>query len=129
MSATKPTLIFWSDTISLINTVNEAIEPLRREKLIRGSLEATVQIQPRNDDRREFLGKWGDELSFILIVSSSAFALRFNEQRPSSSSGWPAYQNRSYAVAPSPNGRSGWPEPNQVKQQTYPTRRFFLFRR
>jgi len=63
--------VFWQETMGLINTVNEAIEPLRREKLIRGSLEATVHIQPRNSSRREFLDKWGDELRFILIVSDA----------------------------------------------------------
>jgi len=63
---------FWQETTGLINTVNEAIEPLRREKVIRGSLEATVHIQPRNDSRRAFLEKWGDELRFILIVSDAS---------------------------------------------------------
>jgi isoleucyl-tRNA synthetase len=60
---------FWKETMSLISTVNEAIEPLRMDKVIRGSLEASVFIQPRNESRREFLEKWGDELRFILIVS------------------------------------------------------------
>ena len=63
--------VFWHDSIELINTVNEAIEPLRREKVIRGSLQATVHIQPRDDKRRKFLEKWGDELRFILIVSEA----------------------------------------------------------
>ena len=62
---------FWQETTSLIDTVNEAIEPLRREKIIRGSLEATVHVQPLNASRREFLEKWGDELRFILIVSAA----------------------------------------------------------
>ncbi len=62
---------FWKETINLINAVNEAIEPLRMDKVIRGSLEATVHIQPRNDPHREFLEKWGDELRFILIVSEA----------------------------------------------------------
>src|SRR5210317_2173579 len=62
---------FWKETTTLINTVNEAIEPLRRDKVIRGSLEATVHVQPRSDERREFLAKWGDELRFILIVSEA----------------------------------------------------------
>jgi isoleucyl-tRNA synthetase len=62
---------FWKETIELINTVNEAIEPLRMDKVIRGSLEATVHIQPRNDYHRRFLEKWGDELRFILIVSEA----------------------------------------------------------
>jgi len=62
---------FWKETTALINTVNEAIEPLRRDKVIRGSLEATVRIQALNDSRREFLEKWGDELRFILIVSEA----------------------------------------------------------
>mgnify|MGYP001814092956 CR=1 FL=1 len=62
---------FWQETTTMINTVNEAIEPLRREKIIRGSLEATVYIQPLNESRREFLQKWGDELRFILIVSEA----------------------------------------------------------
>jgi isoleucyl-tRNA synthetase len=63
--------VFWQETTGLINTVNEAIEPLRREKVIRGSLEATVHVHPLNDSRREFLAKWGDELRFILIVSEA----------------------------------------------------------
>jgi isoleucyl-tRNA synthetase len=62
---------FWRETIGLINTVNEAIEPLRRGKVIRGSLEASVYVKPRNDDHRKFLEKWGDELRFILIVSEA----------------------------------------------------------
>jgi len=62
---------FWQQTTGLINAVNEAIEPLRRDKLIRGSLEATVFIQPLNESCREFLEKWGDELRFILIVSEA----------------------------------------------------------
>ena len=64
--------LFWQETISLINTVNEAIEPLRMDKLIRGSLEATVYVQPRSDHHRRFLEKWGDELRFILIVSEAS---------------------------------------------------------
>jgi len=63
--------VFWQQTIGLVNTVNEAIEPLRRDKIIRGSLEATVFIQPLGENRREFLEKWGDELRFILIVSEA----------------------------------------------------------
>jgi isoleucyl-tRNA synthetase len=62
---------FWQETMGLINTVNEAIEPLRRDKVIRGSLEATVHIQPIDEKQREFLAKWGDELRFILIVSDA----------------------------------------------------------
>jgi len=62
---------FWQETIGLINMVNEAIEPLRRDKLIRGSLEAKVYVKPRNDYHRKFLEKWGDELRFILIVSEA----------------------------------------------------------
>jgi isoleucyl-tRNA synthetase len=63
---------FWKETMGLINAVNEAIEPLRRDKVIRGSLEAAVHIQPRNQGHREFLEKWGDELRFILIVSEAS---------------------------------------------------------
>ncbi|NOR18847.1 MAG: isoleucine--tRNA ligase, partial [Xanthomonadales bacterium] len=62
---------FWQQTMALINTVNEAIEPLRREKVLGGSLEATVHVQPLNDQQGEFLHKWGDELRFILIVSEA----------------------------------------------------------
>jgi len=62
---------FWQETMALIQIVNEAIEPLRRQKIIGGSLEATVHVQPLNDNRREFLHKWGDELRFILIVSEA----------------------------------------------------------
>jgi isoleucyl-tRNA synthetase len=63
---------FWRETTALINTVNEAIEPLRRDKVIRGSLEATVYIQALNEKHREFLEKWSDELRFILIVSEAS---------------------------------------------------------
>ncbi|MFC1777625.1 isoleucine--tRNA ligase [Pseudomonadota bacterium] len=62
---------FWQETIGLINTVNEAIEPLRRDKVIGGSLEAKVYIKPRNEYHRKFLEKWGDELRFIVIVSEA----------------------------------------------------------
>jgi isoleucyl-tRNA synthetase len=62
---------FWQETMELINTVNEAIEPLRMDKIIRGSLEASVHIQPRTDEHRNLLEKWGDELRFILIVSEA----------------------------------------------------------
>jgi isoleucyl-tRNA synthetase len=62
---------FWKETINLINAVNEAIEPLRRDKVIGGSLEATVKILPRGESQRKFLEKWGDELRFILIVSAA----------------------------------------------------------
>ncbi len=62
---------FWQETMALINTVNEAIEPLRRDKVLGGSLAATVHIQPLHDQQREFLEKWGDELRFILIVSEA----------------------------------------------------------
>jgi len=63
--------VFWSKTISLINTVNEAIEPLRRDKIIGGSLEATVHVQARNDKSQSFLDQWEDELRYILIVSEA----------------------------------------------------------
>jgi len=62
---------FWQETMALIDTVNETIEPLRREKVLGGSLEATVHIQALHDRQREFLDKWGDELRFILIVSEA----------------------------------------------------------
>jgi isoleucyl-tRNA synthetase len=62
---------FWQETIALIATVNEAIEPLRRAKVLGGSLEATVHVQALNDQQQMFLDKWGDELRFILIVSEA----------------------------------------------------------
>ncbi len=62
---------FWNRTTVLINTVNEAIEPLRRDKILRGSLEASVHVQPLNEQHRKFLEIWGDELRFILIVSDA----------------------------------------------------------
>jgi len=62
---------FWEDTRGLINSVNEAIEIMRGDKVIRGSLEATVHIQPRSPEQRDFLSKWGDELRYILIVSEA----------------------------------------------------------
>ena len=63
--------VFWSETLRLINSVNETIEIERGDKVIRGSLEATVHIQPLNSLSAETLGKWGDELRFILIVSEA----------------------------------------------------------
>jgi isoleucyl-tRNA synthetase len=62
---------FWQDTMGLISTVNEAIEPWRRDKVIRGSLEAVVRIQPLAEGSKALLEKWGDELRFILIVSEA----------------------------------------------------------
>lgn len=70
---------FWKETINLINAVNEAIEPLRMDKVIRGSLEATVRIQPRGESQRQFLEKWGDELRFILIVSDAGVVAEGDE--------------------------------------------------
>ena len=83
---------FWQQTTALINTVNEAIEPLRRDKIIRGSLEATVFIQALDESRREFLEKWGDELRFILIVSE-ANVVTNQENAPGN-----AYQTQDYRV-------------------------------
>jgi isoleucyl-tRNA synthetase len=62
---------FWDETMELINAVNEAIEPLRGAKVIRGSLEAVVHIQPRDERHRAFLESWGKELRFVLIVSEA----------------------------------------------------------
>jgi len=70
---------FWNRTTVLINTVNEAIEPLRRDKILRGSLEASVHVQPLNEQHRKFLEIWGDELRFILIVSDACIE---PEQQP-----------------------------------------------
>jgi len=70
---------FWKETINLINAVNEAIEPLRMDKVVRGSLEATVRIQPRGDSQRQLLEKWADELRFILIVSEAGIVGKDDE--------------------------------------------------
>jgi len=83
---------FWRETTELINAVNEAIEPLRKEKVIRGSLEARVHVQARNKGHLEFLQKWGEELRFILIVSEALI-----ETDPASAPTKP-YQTPNYRV-------------------------------
>jgi isoleucyl-tRNA synthetase len=60
---------FWSRVTSLVNAVKEAIEPRRASKEIGGSLDAEVFILPGNDQSRELLEAFGDELRFVLIVS------------------------------------------------------------
>lgn len=62
---------FWTRTISLMDGVNEAIEPLRKAKVLGGSLEATVHVQARDADHADLLERWGDELRFILLVSDA----------------------------------------------------------
>ena len=62
---------FWAATISLMDGVNEAIEPLRKAKVLGGSLEATVHVKARGADHAKLLHNWGDELRFILRVSDA----------------------------------------------------------
>ena len=83
---------FWQETTELINTVNEAIEPLRRDKVIRGSLEATVRVQALTENGRALLEKWGDELRFILIVSEAT--IETDQSRESAES----YETPDYRV-------------------------------
>jgi len=88
---------FWQQTLSLINTVNEAIEIARADKLVRGSLEANVHIKPGTDVQRKFLEKWGDELRFILIVSGAEIAADDVELSDTS------YKSSEYTVEVRPN--------------------------
>ena len=65
---------FWARANGLVDTVKEAIEPRRASKEIRGSLDAEVTVQPLNDEARELLEAFGDELRFLLIVSDADIA-------------------------------------------------------
>lgn len=65
---------FWARANGLVDTVKEAIEPRRASKEIRGSLDAEVTVQPLNDEARELLEAFGDELRFLLIVSDADVA-------------------------------------------------------
>ena len=65
---------FWARANGLVDTVKEAIEPRRASKEIRGSLDAEVTVQPLNNEARELLEAFGDELRFLLIVSDADIA-------------------------------------------------------
>ncbi len=65
---------FWLRASGLVDIVKEAIEPRRASKEIRGSLDAEVTVQPLNDEARELLEAFGDELRFLLIVSDADIA-------------------------------------------------------
>ncbi|MEE4216732.1 MAG: isoleucine--tRNA ligase [Xanthomonadales bacterium] len=65
---------FWARANGLVDTVKEAIEPRRASKEIRGSLDAEVTVQPLNEQARELLEAFGDELRFLLIVSDADIA-------------------------------------------------------
>jgi isoleucyl-tRNA synthetase len=66
--------VFWERASGLVDGVKEAIEPRRASKEIRGSLDAEVSVQPLNDESRELLEAFGDELRFLLIVSEAEIA-------------------------------------------------------
>jgi len=65
---------FWARANGLVKCVKEAIEPRRASKEIRGSLDAEVTVQPLNNEARELLEEFGDELRFLLIVSDAEIA-------------------------------------------------------
>lgn len=70
---------FWLQLVAVRNAVNKEIEKARQEGVIRGSLDATVQIAC-SADLQEWLNQLGGELRFILQVSK-AVVKNFNEER------------------------------------------------
>lgn len=70
---------FWQRILTIKNSVNSALEQARNEKVIGGSLEASVTIFA-GKDVLDVLLQLGDELRFVLITSS--VQLQSWEQRP-----------------------------------------------
>jgi len=65
--------IKWSDVRHFRQAVNESIEPLRREKVVGSSLQASVQVELRNNDVRFDLSDV--DMAEVAIVSQFAWAL------------------------------------------------------
>lgn len=64
--------IKWSDVRHFRQAVNESIEPLRREKVVGSSLQASVQVELRNNDVRSDLSDV--DMAEVAIVSQFAWA-------------------------------------------------------
>ncbi len=73
----------WMRLIDLRDEVNKALEIKRREKFIGNSLEASVTLY-LDEDLRDFLGKYSEDLAMIFIVSEARPA---DLQNPPSDSG------------------------------------------
>jgi isoleucyl-tRNA synthetase len=63
----------WSDVRHFRHVVNEAIEPLRRDKVVGSSLQAAVKVEPRNTDARSDLSNV--DMAEVAIVSDFAWAI------------------------------------------------------
>ena len=63
----------WSDVRHFRHVVNEAIEPLRRDKLVGSSLQAAVKVELRNTDARSDLSNV--DMAEVAIVSDFAWAI------------------------------------------------------
>ncbi|MBK84154.1 MAG: isoleucine--tRNA ligase [Pseudomonadota bacterium] len=59
---------FWRQLIAVRAAVNKEIEKVRQEGVVRGSLDATVEIAC-SSDLQEWLNQLGEELRFVLQVS------------------------------------------------------------
>ena len=70
---------FWLQLIAVRAAVNKEIEKARQEGLVRGNLDATVEIAC-SADLQEWLDQLGSELRFVLQVSK-AVVKNFNEER------------------------------------------------
>lgn len=70
---------FWRQLIAVRAAVNKEIEKARQEGIVRGSLDATVEIAC-STDLQEWLNQLGSELRFILQVSK-ALVKNFNDER------------------------------------------------
>jgi len=62
----------WERLMALREEINQALELARRDKVIGGSLAASVVIEADEADT-EFLRSFGDELRFLLITSDVTF--------------------------------------------------------
>jgi isoleucyl-tRNA synthetase len=63
----------WSDVRHFRHAVNEAIEPLRRDKVVGSSLQAAVKVELRNTDVRSDLSNV--DMAEVAIVSDFAWAI------------------------------------------------------
>jgi isoleucyl-tRNA synthetase len=63
----------WQRLVTLREEVNKALELARRDNRIGSSLAARVILETPDDETREFLQSFGDELHFLFITSAVAF--------------------------------------------------------
>lgn len=68
---------FWNEMITLRSEVNKALERARNEKIIGGSLEASITLYA-DETIQNLLAQLGDELRFVLLTSKAQIA-SFND--------------------------------------------------